>query len=89
MSDVGRLANPEHLANTLPFVSAILAAAPPASDADRLARDWGGIADFEARPQRLAFVYAYGMVRCWQLSTGWPGPDPAAGETAARGAASG
>lgn len=74
MGNVERLSHPDHLGDTLAFVSAILDSLQPAAGADDLQRDWALIAEEEARLRRMGFLYAYGMVRHWQLSTGWPWP---------------
>lgn len=61
-------AHPGHVAGTLVTVAADLEALGPSPEVDRARREWACIVGHRTPAQREIFSWAYGMVRCWELS---------------------
>ena len=64
-------------AETMAAVATALEALGPGADADRARRQWATIADQREQAQRVAFSYAYGMIRHWELSPAAPSAEAA------------
>lgn len=72
MEELRLWTHPMRAAETMATVASELEALGPGADADRAGRQWAAIADQRVQAQRVAFSYAYGMIRHWELSPAAP-----------------
>ncbi|HVL06813.1 MAG TPA: hypothetical protein VM388_12560 [Acidimicrobiales bacterium] len=72
MEELRLWTHPMRVAETMATVATELDALAPGADADRARRQWATIAGQREQARRVAFSYAYGMIRHWELSPAAP-----------------